>query len=168
MKNYILTSNFISPVVTATGQPHRPTKIEGKRFRKGQIVKGVMQYANGAPSHILMGGTLMIPATHLREVETRELSNAAGPTTEALLEKPSETLTPSVKTIEPAKNPKVKYLDAILVGGVIGFVGVIIAEKQGWIPVPEKKYKLMGAVGGAFIACYFVYRSQQNKVSVKK
>ena len=170
LKNYILTQTFVSPVVTATGQPHRPTKIEGKRFTKGQIVKGLMQYANGAPSHILLGGTIMIPATHLREVETKELSNASGPTTKSLLTNTMETETPSAPANKKApENPKVKYLDALLIGGIVGFVAIIVAEKQGWITEPDKKYRLYGAAGGAVLACYVIYRNKEkNKITVKK
>ena len=63
-------------------------------------------------------------------------------------------------------NPKVRYIDAMIVGAVIGVIGVIVAEKQGWIAEPDSKYKLYGAGLGAIAAGYIVYRTNNAKPKV--
>ena len=50
------------------------------------------------------------------------------------------------------------YADGVIVGALLGFASVILAEKQGWIANVDKKTKITGAVIGAAVGCYFVYR----------
>jgi hypothetical protein len=64
-------------------------------------------------------------------------------------------------------NPKVRYIDAMLLGAVVGLVAVIVAEKQGWIAEPDSKYKWYGAGLGASAAGYIVYRTSNAKPKVQ-
>ena len=43
----------------------------------------------------------------------------------------------------------------------------MLAEKQGYITVPDKKYRLYGALGVGAIAMYVVYRGQTSKTKIK-
>ena len=51
-----------------------------------------------------------------------------------------------------------KYIDGILIGAVVGLGGVILAEKQGWIVNVDKKNKIYGAIAGAILGGYYIYR----------
>jgi hypothetical protein len=55
----------------------------------------------------------------------------------------------------------------MIIGAIVGVVGVYIAEKQGWIAEPDKKYKLYGALIGAAGAAYIVYRTNNAKPKVQ-
>jgi hypothetical protein len=65
-------------------------------------------------------------------------------------------------------NKKLKYLDSILIGGALGFGAMYLAETQGWLPegTDVKKFRMYGALGGALIGAYIVFRND-NKVAVK-
>ena len=54
-----------------------------------------------------------------------------------------------------------KYIDGILIGAVVGLGGVILAEKQGWITNIDKKNKIYGAIAGAVLGTYYIYRFQK-------
>lgn len=159
-KAYIVTRDFKAPYVVATGIIHKPQRIEYKHFRKGQIIKGILKTANGKPAFVLVKGVIPVELGCLAEVQTKEIvmSNATG----------SETPDQKPKVAVTNTNPKVKYIDAMLIGGVVGAVGVHFAEKKGYIPNPDPKHKLYGAVGGALLAWYIVYRhSTEKKAEVK-
>jgi hypothetical protein len=63
-----------------------------------------------------------------------------------------------VKVIKPADVKNKKYIDGILIGAVVGLGGVILAEKQGWIVNVDKKNKIYGAIAGAILGGYYIYR----------
>jgi len=159
MKAYILTQPYKAPYVVATGIPSNPQRIMMKSFRSGEMVKGELKHANNKPAFVLVGGTLVLPLSVLKEVTTKEIiSDASGSTTES-----SEQPTDSVKKV-PTK--KLRYIDAILIGGVLGFGAVYLAEKQGWITSPDNKNKMYGVLGGAVLGAYLVFR-QENTIPVK-
>tara|TARA_R110001599_G_scaffold343164_3_gene565569 strand:+ start:301 stop:813 length:513 start_codon:yes stop_codon:yes gene_type:complete len=163
LKSYILTNDYKAPYVTATGLPHNPSAIRFKQYRKGEIIKGEMKHANNKPAFILVSGVCVVPLEAVKELITKEvISHADG---EGSIKK---KITDSVGGSSKANsNPKVRYLDALLLGSLIGFGGVMLAEKQGYITVPDKKYRLYGALGVGAIAMYVVYRGQTSKTKIK-
>ena len=164
LKSYIITHDVKSPYIVATGLPHNPQEVRLKLFRKGQIVKGELKHANNRPAFLLVNGVCVIGLDVVKELVTKEInSNASGGTT-------TSTTKVIDKTIGLSKNntnPKVKYIDARIIGSLLGVAGVFIAEKQGWISEPDKKYKLYGALGGAVIGYYFMYRKNTQKAKMK-
>ena len=158
LKSYIVTQDFKSPIVRVTGLPHRPQEIRMKRFRKGEIIKGELKHANNKPAFILVGGAAVVPLSVVKELVTKEVvSDASG-----------ETKQPENKMkIEPIKNPRMKYLDGIVLGAIVGVGGAYLAEKQGWIAMPDKKNKIYGALIGAGVGLYLVYRFKLNTVKPK-
>lgn len=163
LKSYILTNDYKAPYVTATGLAHNPSAIRFKQFRKGEIIKGEMKHANNKPAFILVNGVCVVPLDVVKELVTKEvISHADGES--SIKEKVVSTLGGS-----SAKNanPKVRYIDALLIGAIVGFAGVILAEKQGWIAEPDKKYRLYGAVGFGALAMYIVYRSKTQKKTIQ-
>lgn len=166
LKSYILTNDYKAPYVTATGLPHNPSAIRFKQFRKGEIIKGEMKHANNKPAFILVNGVCVVPLEVVKELITKEIiSHADGEG--SIKEKVEKTLGGSSAN---NANPKVRYIDALLLGAIVGFGGVILAEKQGWIAEPDKKYRLYGAVGVGALAMYIVYRSKTQKktITIKK
>lgn len=154
LKSYIVTQNFKSPIVRVTGMPHKPQEIRFKQFRKGDIIKGEMKHANNQPAFILVGGACVVPLTVVKELVTKEISsNASGD---------SSDNKKSIK-ITPNEGPRMKYLDAVIIGGALGAGAAYLAEKQGWIAMPDKKNKIYGALIGAGIGLYLVYRFKLNK-----
>lgn len=155
-KAYIVKENFKAPFVVATGMAHKPQRIEYKTFRKGQIIKGTMRYNQGKPAFVLVGGIIPVECRYVNELQQKEIivSNATGSSSE---EKTTE------KFDLKSSNPKIKYIDAMLVGGLIGALGVHFAEKKGYITNPDQKNKIYGAVAGALISWYIVYRQQSSK-----
>jgi hypothetical protein len=157
-KSYIFTKDYKSPMVVATGLAHNPQSIKFKRFQKGEIVRGELKHANNKPAFLLVNGVCVVPLDIVKELVTKEVvSNASGSTS-------SE---PKVKKIKVPTNPKVRYADAMILGAIVGVVGVYVAEKQGWIAEPDRKYKLYGALGGAVLAAYIVYRTNNAKPKVQ-
>ena len=51
----------------------------------------------------------------------------------------------------------------MIVGALVGFGGVFLAEKKGWISEPDNKYRYYGAIAGAALGYYFVYRRRTQK-----
>jgi len=155
-KAYIVTRDFKAPYVVATGIIHKPQRIEFKKFRKGQVIKGVMKFANGKPAFVLVKGVIPVELTCLADIKTTEIvvSNADGNT---------EQKSGMPKVVSTNTNPKIKYIDAMLIGAVVGAVGVHFAEKKGYIPNPDQKNKIYGAVAGGLLAWYVVYRQSTDK-----
>ena len=154
LKSYIVTQNFKSPIVRVTGVPHKPQEIRFKQFRKGDIIKGELKHANNQPAFILVNGVCVVPLSVVKELVTKEIaSNASG------------EATPETKPIKitPVQGPRMKYMDAVVIGGLLGAGGAYLAEKQGWIAMPDKKNKIYGAIIGAAIGLYLVYRFKLNK-----
>jgi hypothetical protein len=158
VKSYILTKDFKSPYVTSTGLPHNPQAIRFKQFKKGEVVHGEMKHANNKPAFILVNGVCVVPLQVIKELVTKEIvSHADGEG-----KSPTKKLTTDVLSISKTKKPntKVQYGDALLIGAVVGFAGVVLAEKQGWITETDKKYRLYGAVGVGLLGMYIVYRQK--------
>lgn len=159
---YLITSNFRTPYVRSTGNPRNPTEIKFKMFKKGDLVAGELKHANGKPAFILYNGVCVIPLSVAKAVVTKEIlpnmSNESGDETPLGKE--------TTKKINVIENPKTKYGDAILVGIAIGLAGVFLANKRGWIKVPDNMHYAYGAGVGALLAGYFTYRNN-NKPKIK-
>mgnify|MGYP003646113025 CR=1 FL=1 len=152
IRSYIITENVKSPYVQVTGMPHKPQAIKFKQFRKGEIVKGELKHSNNQPAFLLVDGCCVVPLGCLREVVTKEItSNAVGDKQDS----PAPTTTMG-KLI--AKTPAVNYIDSAIIGGLLGLGAVYLAEKQGWLPVVDKKNKIYGALIGSAVALYGYYR----------
>tara|TARA_R110001632_G_scaffold142994_1_gene258942 strand:- start:4958 stop:5485 length:528 start_codon:yes stop_codon:yes gene_type:complete len=163
LKSYIMTRDFKSPVVRATGDPRSPQSISMKRFKKGEIVNGELKHANNKPAFLLVKGVCVVPLDVIKEVVTKDImSNASGGEPGASKE---ISFTPQKETPKTQNsNPKVKYIDAMLIGGIIGAVGVYAAEKQGWIEAGEgHKQKMIGGAVGALAGAYIIYRTKTEK-----
>lgn len=159
LKTYIVTENFKSPVVQVTGMPHKPQQIRFKQFRKGEIIKGELKHANNKPAFILVGGSMVVPLSVVKELVTKEIVSDFDNTTK-------KESTPETK-ITLKDEPKMKYIDGLVIGALLGVGGAYLAEKQGWIEVPDKKNKIYGAAIGAAIGLYAAYRFKLNKSKPK-
>jgi len=156
--DFVATTDFVSPYVIATGQPHRPTQICKKQFRKGDIITGEIKTVKGKPSFVLHKGVMVIPLTCVRQVITKAIdvkSSFAG-------QKSVEKANPKVQVNVPSisNEQKKKVMDGAIFGAVLGFAGAIFAEKKGWLG-EDKKNRIYGALVGAFIGGYFIYRSKK-------
>lgn len=156
--DFVANQDFSTPYVIATGQPHRPTQICKKKFKKGDIITGEIKTANGKPSFVLHKGTMMIPLSCVKQIVVKDIviSNADGDDKVAKTNPKVE-----VKTITPQATKNKKYIDGIVIGAIAGFGGTILAEKQGWIKEINKKNRIYGAVIGAVIGCYVVYKMKK-------
>lgn len=156
--DFVATKDFKSPYVVSTGMPHRPTQIKAKNFKKGEIISGELKDSKGKPAFVLYKGVVVVPLSCVKQIITKDInagvSNAEGE---------KETDSKVKVTIDKTKSSKtskdnVKYFDAVIVGGIVGFAGVYLAEKKGWIPLPTQKNKIIGAVAGALLGAYLVFR----------
>jgi len=149
-KSYVLIQDFKAPYVVATGMAHKPSRIMLKKYVKGQIVEGQIIVSKGQPSILLVAGIIPIPVSVLREVVTKEIvqSNASGD---------GKGVSPNKVIIKKANT---RYLDAGIIGAILGLGAVYLAEKQNLIAVPDKKYKLYGALAGAALGMYVIYRKK--------
>jgi hypothetical protein len=165
IKSYILTQDFSAPYVVATGLPHDPQKIKIKKFGKGEIVKGEMKHANNQPAFVLVNGVLVLPLEVIKELVTKAIVDNDTPPIPVDVEpqNASEVLLGKKKTAVPT-NPKVRYIDTMVIGGLIGLGGVYLAGRQGWIAEMDKKYYLYGFGLGAIAGAYFVYRTKAQEV----
>jgi len=152
-KSYVFKQDFKAPYVVATGLPHRPTKIMLKKYKRGQIIQGQMVMAKGKPSVLLVSGVIPIPLTVIREVITKEIlqSNASGTPT---------TTTNVSSAVVLGKKSNTRYIDAAILGAILGLGAAYLAEKQNLLGQPDKKNKLYGAAIGAVLAMYFIYRKK--------
>jgi len=162
LKSYILTADFKSPYVVMTGNPRNPQKVMAKQFIKGEIVDCELKHANNKPAFLLFKGTCVIPLTHAKELVAKDVkeenSNADGKSKDDSSEKSFEM----ESKISISKNPKVQYLDAVVLGGLIGFGATYMAQKKGWLVTMEKHANFYGAGLGAALGLYLVYR-HKNK-----
>ena len=160
-KSYVITHAVKAPYVVVTGMAHNPQAVKMKTFRKGEIVKGELKHANNKPAFILVNGVCVVPLDVVRELVTKVVggSSSADGT-------PSSFPNPTPKKMVVPTNPKIRYIDAMILGAIVGVIGVYVAEKQGWIAEPDNKYKLYGAALGAVAAGYIVYRTNNAKPKV--
>ena len=151
-KAYVLIQDFNAPYVVATGMAHKPSKIMIKKYKKGEIIYGEMKTTNGKPSIVLIKGVIPIPATMLNEVVTKTISGVSG-------EKSKEVNVKGGSKVVTVKKTNTRYMDAGIFGAIIGGVGAYLFEKQGWLQ-PNPKNKLYGALAGAVLGMYMVYRKK--------
>lgn len=151
-ERYILTKNVRTPVVINTPYPHKPTAIKYKEFREGETIKGVVQKGrDGKPRFIIVKGMYVIPAHAVRLLVTKNIgepnSNASGKDAGEKLEQYAK-----------GGNPRVKYMDAALVGALVGVTAVFFAQKKGWLTPPSKSNLVYGALGAAGLSMYVIFR----------
>ncbi len=144
-----MTKTVKTPYVINTPFPHKPTAIKYKEFKEGQTVKGVIQYRGGKPAYIVVKRVFIIPINAVKELVTREVETSDNFTGNAKQ---------SLETFAKTGNPKIKYMDAALAGAVVGLAAVWFAQKKNWLTPPDKKNYGYGALGGAAIFTYIVYR----------
>jgi hypothetical protein len=162
LKSYIFTTDYKSPYVTATGLPHNPQAIRFRKFKKGEIANGELKHANNKPAFILVSGVCVVPLTVVKELVTKAVVEH-----DDSKQSTSSADGSQKKVAAPTKKSGgVKYIDAMIIGGIVGVGAVFLAEKQGWIKEPDKKYKLYGAAIGAAAGMYLVYRGK-NTVTAK-
>ena len=113
-KSYIITNDVKVPLVLESGQAHKSAQIRFKLLKKGTIVKGELKHSNNKPSFVLVGRMGVIPLSCVQEVvSTPIVSNASGTET-------TENRDSSKDVIIEEKSPKIKYADAMLIGGLVG------------------------------------------------
>lgn len=173
MADFVTTKEFKTPYVISTGQPHRPTAIKTKQFRKGDIISGEMKTSHGKPAFVLYKGVMVIPLTCIRQVITKEINTNLGADGDTkTTTPPKEGSSGSIKVVggktASTEEKKKRYLDGIIVGALAGFGATYYAEKKGWIPMPSQKNKIIGAVVGALAGFYVVYRFGLDKTTTKK
>ena len=163
-KSYVINQDFKTPYVRMTGVPHKPQEIKFLKFRRGDQVRGELKHAQNKPAFILGPKNVIIPIDVVKELVTKKVVGGDAPNETSAF---SGTTSGETKKVMVPTNPKVRYIDAMLAGAVIGVIGVVIAEKQGWIGEPDKKYKFYGALAGAVAAAYVVYRTSNGKPKVQ-
>lgn len=158
-KSYLITHDYKAPYVESTGHPKNPTQVKFKVFRRGDIVRGELKHANNKPAFLLVGGQAIVTLDVIKELVTKEVKSGADSTTTS----PSKLIDKTIGLPKNNSNPQVRYLDAMLIGAIVGFGGAYLAEKQGWIGEPNKKNKLIGAGIGAALGVYYIYRSKTQR-----
>jgi hypothetical protein len=151
--DFVAVQDFVTPYVVSTGMPHKPTKICKKKFKKGEIITGEIKTANGKPSFVLHKGVMVVPLTMVKQVITKDIV-VSNFNDEAKKTNPKV----EIKVQGTTEQKKKAYMDAIIIGALLGFGGTILAEKQGWITTMDKKNKLIGAAVGAVAGIYYIYR----------
>ena len=162
-KTYIFTHDCKAPYVEITGKPHMPQEIKFLKFRKGDQVRGELKHANNKPAFILGPKNAIIPIDCVKELVTKAVVGGDKATMSSFNGNDDQ----QNKKITVQSNTKVRYIDAMLLGGAVGLIGVVIAEKQAWISEPDNKYKWYGALAGAVAAAYIVYRTSNSKPKVQ-
>jgi hypothetical protein len=160
-KTYIFTHDCKAPYVEITGKPHMPQEIKFLKFRRGDQVRGELKHSNNKPAFILGPKNAIIPMDCVKELVTKAVVGD----TPSMAASSFDASTQAKKAVPT--NPKVRYIDAMLLGAVVGLVAVVVAEKQGWIAEPDTKYKWYGAGLGAVAAGYIVYRTSNAKPKVQ-
>ena len=171
LQTYIVTKPFETPEVYNTGSSHQKAQIGFKRFRKGEIIRGELKLAQGKPAFVLLGRMTIIPLTNIKKLVTKSVVREGSPFSGADGVKRAADPDYIKKYTQKSKVTKIKYLDAVLVGGVLGGLGFWFAEKKGLIPSTNPKNKLYAAAAGSALCFYAIYRytqSKQNALKLKK
>lgn len=161
--DFVATQDFKSPYVISTGMPHKPTAIKTKTFKKGEIISGNMIKKDGKPAFIMYKNTIVVPLSCVKQVLVKDIntitdknSSADGSTNSASSDnKPKVTI--DIKSNGKSVDKR-KYLDAVIVGGLIGLGVTFYAENKGWLAVATQKNKIIGTVSGALAGAYLMYR----------
>lgn len=162
-KTYILIKDVKCPIVDGHNYTHKPLQIKTKTFRKGQIVRGELKHSDNKPAFILVGSMCVIPVDAVKELTGKDVtSKFSGADMD---DKPKTSTEEAKATVLKKKNPKIAYIDAMLIGGILGFVGMYYAEKKQLITTEDNKLKMYGAIGGALAGLYLVYRSRANEIT---
>ena len=168
LKSYVLSQDFATPYVVATGMPHNPQQIKVKKFRKGDIVQGELKHANNQPAFVLVQGTLVIPLEVIKELVTKAIiDNDTPPIDVEIVEKENEDVVVKNKKTNAmtlkSSDPKVNYIDSMLIGGLVGLGGMYLVKRQNWIEEFDKKYYLYAGLVGAVAGAYIIYRTRSTK-----
>ncbi len=179
LKSYVLTQDFATPYVIATGMAHNPQQIKVKKFKKGDIVKGELKHANNQPAFVLVQGTLVLPLEVIKELVTKaiidndtppipieDLDSSSKKSDDVVVSKKKSNLMPLKST-----NPKVNYIDSMIIGGIVGLGAMYLVKRQNWIEEFNNKYYLYAGLVGASLGAYIVYRvrsSKAEKVQITK
>lgn len=161
-KTYILTRDVKCPVVDGHNYTHKPIQLKTKTFRRGQIVRGELKHSDNQPAFILVGKMCVIPVDAVKELTGKDVTSKFSGSD--MDEKPKDTTTTS-NTVIKTKDTKVAYIDAMIIGGILGFVAMYYAEKKQYITTEDTKLKLYGAIGGALGGLYLVYRNRANQIN---
>ncbi|MES2287565.1 MAG: hypothetical protein V4547_17860 [Bacteroidota bacterium] len=154
---YLIYKTVKSPAVVNTNLPHKPTAVRWHIFKAGTRVKGKLMPTAEAPKFLLVGGQFVVPLEAIKEIVVQDVTSSADGKTSG---KVSAKLEKAVK----GGNAKIKYLDAGILGAVLGAAAVYLAEKKQWIKMPEKKNTYIGLAIGAGLAMYVVYRIRNKNV----
>lgn len=164
-KDYVLIRDYTAQYVVTTGKPNSPANIQNKLLAKGSIVKGILHKdKQGNPTFVMVGETMVVPVTVLKKVVTKGIESSS-------FEGDSENTSKPMLAIPKAKNNKEKYMDAVIIGAIAGFLLTIVAEKKGWLGGGEEsenpyQFKAIGAGIGALAGAYFVYRFTKKKSEI--
>jgi len=156
---YVIVRNCKLPSVAIDNRnPHKPNQVSFKTFRKGDIINGEMKHQNNQPAFILSEG-IVVPLYCVKAVVTKEImSEATGEEKVKAIEKKV-----AIETVG-----KVKYLDYAIVGAVVGCGAVYLAHKKDWIKNHDKQHYAYGAIAGALLGAYIVYRTKSiRKITPK-
>jgi uncharacterized membrane protein YeaQ/YmgE (transglycosylase-associated protein family) len=172
LKSYVLNQDFATPYVIATGMAHNPQQIKVKKFKKGDIVKGELKHANNQPAFVLVQGTLVLPLEVIKELVTKAIIDNDTPPIPIedldMISKNSDDVVVSNKkksAMMPLKssNPKVNYIDSMIIGGIAGLGAMYLVKRQNWIEEFNNKYYLYAGLVGASLGAYIVYRVRSSK-----
>lgn len=152
--DFVANKNFITPEVVSTGMPHQPTRIVKRRFLKGQIIQGEIKTSKGKPSFVLHKGSMIIPLSNVEQVITKKIDISSYDGLKIDESNPKI----DVRAVKTTTQKNKEYIDGILLGAIVGVAGVFLAEKEGFIEGADNKIKIYGAIGGALLGCYAVYR----------
>jgi len=156
-KTYIITKDVKVPIVVNSGQAHRPAQVRYKTYRRGEQVQGELKHSDNKPAFVLVPPMGVLPLNCVQEVTSVPITSNADGTSEKKDE----------KKVEVKKDSKVQYGDAMIIGALVGFVGVFMAQKYGYLDQENKKFRLYGALGGGLLGVYWVYRNKNTKKEVK-
>ncbi len=155
----MVTHNFTAPYAVSTGNPRNPTTMREKRFKAGQIISGSLQKVNGKPNFVLFNDVVVIPLSVVKAVVTKEIvSNVSGKGTPNTIPNGMET----TRNFVIEKSPKTRYMDAALAGAALGLIVVYLANKKGWIKIPNNMNYAYGSGIGAILGAYAIYRSMNK------
>lgn len=156
--DFVVTKNFKSPYAVATGVPHKPTALKTANFKKGQIIKGDIKKDDvGNNAFVMYRNTIVVPLDCVRQVLTKEVDLKNGFSNATGSSKPLSAQAQIIKVQPPKEEVRKKYIDAIIIGGILGFVATYYAEKKGYVQ-PEEKNKMIGVALGSLAGLYLVYR----------
>ena len=157
-KTYLVVKDFQSPQVYSTGYSHKPAQIGMRSFKKGTTIQGELKTSNGKPSFILVGRMTVVPIECVQEVVARPVQGTSS--FDAVGDKKP------LKEYMDKTTTKVKYMDAAIVGALVGGLGYYFLEKRGMVPTDNPKFRVYAAGAGVALAIYLVYR--YNNRTIKK